>query len=145
MAWRRRKDILTKGSVNQLSNDKGVCRTAPGFARVCYTWFKCRENKQFGFEKSIFRAESDSYGNTIHEKYYLRKKVKIYFINIFSPQNIDFCKHTRGYCLKILKHYIVLFSKIFILTLLTAVLPKQPLKYLLHRGCQCLFIPNYFV
>ena len=39
MAWRRGKDILTKGSVNesmnQSVNDEGVCRAAPGFTHVC--------------------------------------------------------------------------------------------------------------
>ena len=33
-AWRRRKDIFTKVSLNYLMNDGGVCKAAPGFARV---------------------------------------------------------------------------------------------------------------
>ena len=40
-AWRRHKTVGTKGSVNKSMNqsindtDRGVCRAAPGFARVC--------------------------------------------------------------------------------------------------------------
>ena len=30
-----RYDILTKGSLDELISDKGVCRAAPGFAPVC--------------------------------------------------------------------------------------------------------------
>ena len=38
-AWRRRKVMGGKGSLSELMNewinDEGVCRAAPGFARVC--------------------------------------------------------------------------------------------------------------
>ena len=37
-------------------------------AFVARTWFKCRENKEFGFEKSVFGAESDSYGHQNRDK-----------------------------------------------------------------------------
>ena len=34
-AWRRRKAVGGKGSLNKLMIDGGVFRAAPGFARVC--------------------------------------------------------------------------------------------------------------
>ena len=36
----------------------------------------CRENKQFGCEKSVFGDESDLYGHTIHGKYMFSNKTK---------------------------------------------------------------------
>ena len=36
--WRCRKDILTKGWLNQWISNRGFCRAALGFTQVCKTW-----------------------------------------------------------------------------------------------------------
>ena len=70
------------------------------------TWFKCRENKQFRFKKSVFRAKSVSYCHTILEKPKLNFFLQnLHFHNIFNnnKKNRLFFLNTQG----VLKIFVV--------------------------------------